>query len=193
MKAPILKGEKIVLRPISIKEAASYVRWIKDKRVNRFLIIDGKGLTLEKEKKIIKQFLESKASMNWSIFIQLNKLIGTTGITVNKIHRRCSWGIFIGDKNYWGQGYGADVLETVLKYCFNKLELNRVELSVFPFNPRAIECYKKCGFRVEGVKKQAVRKDGKFVDDIIMGILKKDYNKLNKKDGLVNDAVFLNH
>ena len=54
-------------------------------------------------------------------------------------------------------------------------------MGVFKFNPRGIRCYKKCGFKIEGIKKQSVRKNGKFVDEIIMGITKDDYNKLNKK------------
>lgn len=119
--------------------------------------------------------------MNWSIFIEKENLIGTTGIIINKIHRKCSWGIFIGDKNYWGHGYGTDVLKTVLKYCFKKLKLNRVELGVFPHNPRGKRCYEKCGFKVEGIKRQAIKKNGKFIDEIIMGITKSDYKKLNKK------------
>lgn len=181
MKAPILRGKKIILWPINIKEAADYVRWIKDNQVNKFLIIDGRGLTLEKERKIIRRFLGDKFKMNWSIFTKEENLIGTTGIIFNKIHEKCSLGIFIGNKNYWGQGLGTDVLKTVLKYCFKKLKLNRVELGVFPHNLRGQRCYEKCGFKIEGVKRQAINKNGKFIDEIIMGIIKSDYKKLRNK------------
>ncbi|OGF22233.1 hypothetical protein A3D45_00740 [Candidatus Falkowbacteria bacterium RIFCSPHIGHO2_02_FULL_42_9] len=183
MKAPILKGEKVILRPINIKEAAHYLRWIKDGQVNKFLIIDGRGLTLEKEKKIIKQFLGHKAKMNWSIYTQDGGHIGTTGLhdIDSKKHFKAMWGIFIGDKSYWGQGLGTDVLKTVLKYCFGKLKLNRIELGVFKFSPRGQRCYEKCGFRVEGIKRQAIKKNGKFIDEIIMSITKDDYNKLNPR------------
>ena len=143
--------------------------------------MDGKGLNLGKEKEYIKNSLINKSKLNWAIYTNQGALIGTTGINgIDRINKKCSWGIFIGDKNYWGQGLGTDVLRIILKYAFNKLKLNRVELGVFPHNPRGIRCYEKCGLKVEGVKRQAIRKNGKFIDDIIMGITKDDYNKLNK-------------
>ena len=181
MKGPILKGKKVILKPINIREAADYVRWIKDGQVNKFLIIGGQGLTIEKEKQTIKKFLADKSKMNWSIFTEEENLIGTTSIVISRIHKRCSWGIFIGNKNYWGQGLGTDALKTVLRYCFNKLKLNRVELGVFTFNPRGLRCYEKCGFKKEGIKKQAIKKNGRFIDEIIMGITKSDYKKLRNK------------
>lgn len=182
MKAPTLKGRRVILKPLKISQAENFLRWIKDNQVNKFLIVDGRGLTLEKEKEYIKNSLADKKRMNWAIYTKDGAHIGNTGLhDIDKKNLKAVWGIFIGDKNYWGQGLGTDTLRTVLEYCFKKLKLNRVELGVFKFNPRGQRCYKKCGFRVEGVKKQAIKKNGKFIDDIIMGITKNDYNKLNKK------------
>ncbi|MDO8668320.1 MAG: GNAT family protein [bacterium] len=182
MKAPILKGEKIILKPLAISQAENFLRWIKDDEVSRFLIIDGRGLTLNKEKEYIKNSLTDKSKLNWAIFTDSGEHIGSTGLhDINRKNLKAVWGIFIGDKNYWNQGLGTDVLKTVSKHCFKKLKLNRVELGVFPHNPRGKRCYEKCGFKVEGVKKQAIWKNGRFIDEIIMGITKDDYKKLINK------------
>jgi len=181
MKAPILKGKKVILKPLEISQAENYIRWLKDPAVNIFLAKDYRDLNLKKEKEYIKKFDKSQTIINWAIYTKDGAHIGSTGLKEidSKNDLKAVWGIFIGDKNYWGKGHGTDVLKTVLKYAFSKLKLNRVELIVFPFNKRGIRCYEKCGFKIEGVKRQAVRKNGKFFDDVIMGITKSDYKKLN--------------
>lgn len=183
MKAPILRGKEIVLKPLDINQAGNYLCWLKDLQVNRFLKMDFSGLNLKKEREYIKNSLLNKSKLNWAIYTKGGIHIGNTGLhdIDKKKNLKAIWGIFIGDRNYWGKGLGTDVLKTVLKYCFIKLKLNRVELGVFKFNPRAIKCYEKCGFKQEGIKKQAVRKNGKFIDEIIMGIIKSEYKKLNNK------------
>ena len=57
------------------------------------------------------------------------------------------------------------------------MNLNRIELSVLKNNLRAINFYKKIGFKEEGINRQAIYKNGEFVDVIIMGILKEDFQK----------------
>jgi len=55
-------------------------------------------------------------------------------------------GITIGRKDYWGKGYGADVVNQLTEFCFNSLGVRRVYLKVLHSNLRAIKCYEKCGF-----------------------------------------------
>lgn len=61
--------------------------------------------------------------------------------------------MIVGEKNYWGRGYGTEALSLLIKYCFNTLNLYRVELEVFEFNKRAIKVYQKCGFKEEGQRR----------------------------------------
>ena len=84
-------------------------------------------------------------------------------------------GIVIGEKEYWGKGYGTEAVKTMLRYAFHELGLNRVELETYSFNPRAQRCYERAGFRREGVRRGALYRDGKFHDIIIMGILREEF------------------
>lgn len=179
MKAPILKGKKVILKPLHISQAENYFRWLKDEKVNKFLSADFNDLNLKKETAYIKKSNKEKNSFRWAIYAKSGAHIGTTALHDIEVKQnlKAIWGIFIGEKNYWGKGLGTDVLKTVLKFSFDKLKLNRVELGVFPFNKRAIKCYKKCGFKKEGLHRQTINKNGKFVDIIIMSILKSDYKK----------------
>jgi RimJ/RimL family protein N-acetyltransferase len=186
MIGPILKGEKVILKPIKVSEAENYLRWLKDSRVSKFISTDGKNLNLRKERKIIREIRKSKAKMIWSIHIEGGVHIGNSGLNDIDLKRskKAVFGIIIGEKSHWNQGYGTDVLKTILRFSFGKLGLNRVELSVFPQNIAGFRCYAKCGFKEEGIKRKSILKRGKYLDEIIMGILKEDYKKLKiKKPG----------
>jgi len=90
-------------------------------------------------------------------------------------------GIHIGEKNYWGKGFGTDAIKTFVKYLFDTLDINRIELDTFDENIRAIKAYQKCGFKIEGVLREARLIEGKFHDVIIMGMTRKDYLKIANK------------
>jgi len=55
-------------------------------------------------------------------------------------------GIRIGEKDYWGKGYGKDAIRSLVNYCFAATDVERVWLKVLPNNTRAIRCYERCGF-----------------------------------------------
>jgi RimJ/RimL family protein N-acetyltransferase len=91
-------------------------------------------------------------------------------------------GIVIGDKNYWGQGYGTDAVRAVLRWAFDYLNLNRVWLTVYDYNERAFRCYAKCGFRHEGTMRQAKYADGEHHDELMMGILRDEFQQQEEAD-----------
>ena len=79
--------------------------------------------------------------------------------------------------DYRGKGYGKATYQLLLKYCFNYLNLNRVWLSVLETNTIAISLYKKVGFILEGRQRQAIFREGKYVDYLMMSILREEYNE----------------
>jgi len=72
-------------------------------------------------------------------------------------------------------------MELLVKYGFNTLNMNRIELSVYDFNIRAFSTYQKVGFLEEGRKRQARYHNGKYQDEIIMAILREDWEKKVRK------------
>lgn len=88
--------------------------------------------------------------------------------------RTCELSVEIGDKAYWGKGYGRDTIRLLLHYAFNHRNLNRVWLITHSENERAIRCYRACGFVEEGRLRQHIWLDGRFVDHVYMGTLKNE-------------------
>lgn len=87
-------------------------------------------------------------------------------------------GIVIGDKNLWGHGYGNEATKLILEYGFKHLKLHRIQLMVLDFNKRAQHLYKKLGFVVEGIQREARLVNGEWHDVILMGILEKEFERL---------------
>ena len=99
------------------------------------------------------------------------KCIGQCALfNFNETSQTCELGITIGDKAYWGHGYGRDALQCLLDYAFRLRNIRRVYLSVNGNNPRAIRAYESCGFIEEGRLRAHVWNDGKFIDLVFMGL-----------------------
>ncbi len=110
--------------------------------------------------------------------IDEGKFIGECGVkSVDWKNRKTEIYIFLG-KDYVEKGYGTDAMKVLLNFIFNEMNLHKVKLSVFSFNTRAIKCYKKCGFRVEGTLREELYKKGRYYDLIMMGILKEEFIKV---------------
>ncbi len=86
-------------------------------------------------------------------------------------HKSAMLSVGIGEPAYRGKGYGSDAMRLILKYAFCELNLHRVGLTVFSYNTQAIRAYEKVGFVREGALRQAIHRDGRRYDLIIMGIL----------------------
>ncbi|WKZ40312.1 MAG: GNAT family protein [Anaerolineales bacterium] len=113
-----------------------------------------------------------------------DRLLGETDLDITSWASRDAFvGIGIGDRADWGRGYGTDAMQLILRYAFAELNLHRVSLSVFEYNPRAIRSYEKCGFRIEGRRRSALLKDGKRWDMFYMGILLEEWMELNNDKG----------
>jgi len=74
-------------------------------------------------------------------------------------------------RSHWGRGHGSEVTRLVLAHAFEVLDLHRVALSVFAFNPRAQRAYENAGFVVEGRRRDVLRWDGAWHDEIVMAAL----------------------
>lgn len=112
----------------------------------------------------------------WAIETKDGKFIGGCGVNhMDRKNRVARVGIFIGDKQYQDKGYGTDAMRVLLKFLFEEYNVNKVKLSVFDYNRRAIRSYEKCGFQTEVVCREAVYRYGKYHDLRNMAILKEAY------------------
>ncbi len=181
MKPPILKGDRVILKSLSIKDAPFFISWFGDKEVVRYLLVQ-KPVSLPEEKKWIKDSIKAKDKVVWSIWVD-GKLIGNCMLRLDPKNKAADLGLVIGDKKEWGKGYAPEVVGLLGGYTFTKLKFNRFSLTVHDGNTRAIKAYKKVGFKEEGRLRKAhwnlISKS--FEDQILMSILKEEWIKNIRK------------
>lgn len=165
-------GEKVCLRAYKEEDIEKVTSFVNDKELKKFLVTDIPfPMSLWEEDEWIKSQKSNKnGEYNFAIEdIKTKRYIGGCGIqNVNWLTRVATVGIMIGDKDYLGKGYGTDAMKVLMNFIFKDMNIHKIRLSTFSFNVRAQKSYEKCGFKVEGILKDEVFKDGKYYDEIVM-------------------------
>jgi len=175
----MIYGERIRLRAIEREDVPRFVGWLNDQEVRQHLKLRLPLSMTEEEAWFVSVqqrppeerplTIEIKTPTGW-------RAIGNIGLTnINWYDRSAEVGIFIGEKQYWNQGYGREAMRLMLRHAFNTLNLNRVGLHVYETNQRGIRSYENVGFVHEGRLRQGRYQDGKFVDVILMSILRSEW------------------
>ena len=164
--------------------AKAMARWNSDSEYFRLLDSDPPRLWSEqKTKEWLEKDIEKENLTDFFFAIRTldgENLIGFVGLSGLDWNQGDAWiGIGLGEREYWGKGYGTDAMQTLLCYAFTELNLRRVSLTVFDYNPRAIRSYEKCGFVMEGTARGVLHREGRRWDWHHMGILKEEWNLLN--------------
>ncbi|MFD3155336.1 GNAT family N-acetyltransferase [Haloimpatiens sp. FM7330] len=171
----MLKGTKVLIKSIETKDINILYNILSDEEVRKY---DGAYIILPSRECIIENIdkIRNNNKVKYlSIVNEKNIVIGyLTYRQAQDAPNIYSLGITVG-KKFWHRGYGQDSINTILKYLFLNRNAHRVELEVVELNKRAIKCYKKCGFKEEGIKKQRYFVEGKYIDVLIMAILKSEY------------------
>ncbi|MCA1899139.1 MAG: GNAT family N-acetyltransferase [Chloroflexi bacterium] len=182
----ILSGDLVRLSAFDPEEIAkAYFNWMRDSELQRLFGSEASALYSEKsETKFFEKMVKEENPANHFFSIRKledNRLLGDINLdVVNEWGSRDAFvGLGIGDRNDWGKGYGTDAMKIILRFAFAELNLRRVTLTVFEYNPRAIRSYEKAGFRHEGRLRGALLRDGKRWDILYMGILAEEWKEMN--------------
>lgn len=171
----MIYGEKTRLRRVEREDIPTFVRWFNDPEVREFLMMYRPLSTAEEEKWFEGQ-LEDQDSELFAIETADGVHIGNIGLhRINWRDRKAELGIVIGEKEYWGKGYGSDAIRTLLCFAFEEMNLHRVFLRAFEDNARGIRAYEKCGFQHEGRLREAIYRKGRYYDELRMGILDHEF------------------
>lgn len=170
---PTLTGERVVLRPVTVDDVPGLAAMLADPDGRR---LTGTHATFTGEQ--LRTWYATRAgqadrldlavvdreSGRYAGEVVLNDLDGD--------NLCCGFRISLGPAAR-GRGLGTEATRLVVGYAFG-LGLHRVELEVYAFNPRALAVYEKAGFVREGVRRDALRWDGEWVDAIMMAVLAPD-------------------
>ena len=178
-----MEGKLVRLRGYEKFDLDAVMKWVKDEEITDLLggdLLIYPVSSLGEEKFIESAALPSDKKKTFVIeTLTDRRYIGSIGFNViNWTNRSAEVGIVISEKPLWGKGYGTDAMRVMMRLAFDKMNLRRLWLYVFDYNPRAIASYEKCGFKREGVLRQEHFARGKYHDSIVMGILESEYRAL---------------
>lgn len=89
--------------------------------------------------------------------------------------------------NYWDRHFGTRMMELIKQYCFGYLNMHRIWLMVLDSNEKAKHLYEKAGFIKEGVHREAILRKNKYIDYIVMGMLRSEFENLTNNNE--NDII----
>ncbi len=171
-----IEGKRVYLSPMSLDDAEKYVKWLNDFKVTDGLNGSQNMVTLEGEKEWITNQTKEGNFQFAIIRTADNELIGNCGFNkIDQVNGTGNIGIFIGEEENRGKGYGTEALKLLISFGFDYLNLNNIMLSVYSFNERAIKCYKKLGFKEIGRRREAYIKCNERYDDIFLDMLRSEY------------------
>ena len=178
----ILKGELVRLSAFDPEEMSkAYAGSKPDSELKRLMdSYPARVYSVKASKDSFKKMIDEATPQNHFFSIRAledNRLLGDIDFSVinNWMGRNAFVGISILNRDDWGKGYGTDAMKIGLRFAFTELNLNRVTLNTFEYNPRAIRSYEKVGFKHEGRMRGALLKDGKRWDMLFMGILREEW------------------
>jgi RimJ/RimL family protein N-acetyltransferase len=174
-------GDKIKLRFMTKADTAISWQWRNQQPVKDHFSGHPFDVSKEQEEEWFERAVEANEShVVFTIVIQTSDtLAGLTFLKqINTIHRQAEFAILI-DEKYSGMGIGSEACYKTLDYAFRELGLHRVWLKVREDNIAAIKIYERCGFRMEGLLRDDVFKQGSFRNQLIMSVLEGEFTGKN--------------
>ena len=180
VKIHFIIGAQIYLRPLEKEDLSEeYLGWLNDPEVSRYLESGIFPCTRDELEKFYEQVTGSRDQVILAIVDkEKDQHIGNVKLgPINWLHRKATFGILIGEKEFWGKGIGEEATRLMVEYGFFRLNLRRIELGVYAEHKAAIRSYEKVGFRIEGRLRESLFREGKYTDGLWMGLLRSEYKR----------------
>ncbi len=168
MHNPVAIGEKLYLRKLEWSDLeGDYFNWLNDETVTRFLTYGVSPHTRER----MEAYYRDVALSNDNILLAVidkdsDKHIGNTRLgPIDRVKKTAPVGIMIGNREFWGKGYGAEAIRLTAEYAFRMLDLNEVTAGVTIINYGSLHAFQKAGFKIEGKTGEKFRLDGEYYDN----------------------------
>ncbi|HKL12469.1 MAG TPA: GNAT family protein [Halanaerobiales bacterium] len=174
-------GKKIMLREYQENDLGHMMDWINDPNIVKFL---SDRFLYPQSRSQVENFLNKTMDENWAGFVISDRETGDylgqiDFVEIDEKNGCAEVALVIGDTNDASKGIGTEAMQLMMDFGFNNLRLNRIELSCWDYNERAINLYKKLGFTEEGRKRKNRFFDGEYHDEVFFGILREEWQELD--------------
>jgi RimJ/RimL family protein N-acetyltransferase len=182
LKKNYYEEDGIALKGIDKEEfVENMYNWINDDEVTYYMYTGIRPANTEKLDDEYKNLISGENVIFSVIDLKNKRTVGFAGLyNISWQARHAEFRIIMGDKNTHGKGIGTIVTSFLVRYAFEKLNLNKVWLGVNAKNAGAVRCYEKAGFAKEGTLRQEIYRNGVYYDALRMSVLREEYDKKTK-------------
>ena len=174
---------------LQMENIYTHFRWNNDPELNRLdSEIPYEEETFGEFKKRFEAlcYNPSPNHFDFEIHAEEGELIGVAYVArISEHNRHGLIGITIGDRDYWGKGYGRESMRLTLKFCFQTLDLHRVSAETFEYNTAWRDLVEGMGFVQEGTAREYLYREGRFWDKMNYSLLESEYDELYDEERIV--------
>lgn len=175
----LLMGKQLKLGPLREKDLDTLAKWYEDVEFLRFY--DFHPATPKTREQLVSIYKNGGSDEFIPLAVRKtddDELLGLVEIDGISYNNRFAWiSIGLGSEAERGRGYGYEALSLAIRFAFNELNLERLQLNVISYNTAGIRLYEKLGFKKEGVYREAVLRDGNRSDLYLYGLLRKEWTQ----------------
>jgi RimJ/RimL family protein N-acetyltransferase len=175
-----IAGSRIVLREYALTDSVDIHRWRSDPQTTVWMGPKFRQPIAIEEQRIRLERIIGHPTED-AVYCAIadkgtSRYLGGIDLTgIDWIDKRAVLSIVIGEEADRGKGYGSEAIQLLLRHAFGKMQLHRIELNVSARNGRAVACYQRNGFQIEGRKREHTFVNGEYSDDIQMAILENEH------------------
>ena len=181
MKPHEINGQAVDLLPFTVKMVSnSFVAWLNDPEVNKFLEVRHSRVTRKKQREIVRKCIKSSDTWYWAIATKTGDIIGSIKIKSDN-YGVGEVGLFIGDANYWNRGIATETIRIISQWAESQKNFRKLSAGSYSINQGSISAFVKNGFKVEGSRESHIIDESLGPLDIILlgKILSESKNKLH--------------
>lgn len=182
-------GSAVSIKPFNCEKIYSeeYLRWLRDREVLVTLNLTSylkKPIEVSEVEQYCRALIESENNIFCAIHERCTDLfIGTCKIGgIDEFSGVADIGIMIGEKRFWGKGFGSETISLLSDYAFNELSMRKLTGGAMSSNKPMLNIFDRLGFVKEGVRRKQDRVGSDFVDHILFGCFKNEFKSLLKRE-----------
>lgn len=168
----MLRGEYVTLRVPETDDSGIITGWQNDRDVTKYTTLVN-PLSKKAQQDYIREIWLDKNSRTFIIETEDQIPIGLCSLyDIDWINSTAGISVVLYAKNCWGRGYGYDTVRTLSNYGLYEININTLHVKIIEGNERAIRCFEKAGYEVEGTLLKRVFKEGRHMNIVSMSTYK---------------------
>ncbi|MCL4306302.1 GNAT family N-acetyltransferase [bacterium] len=189
LHTPFLRGKKVTLRAVDDADIPLIADLINDPDVYLNLLLTGPNRTQD-TREFVDKMSKSEDNQIFAVCGHDDRWIGMMGlIRIDFVHRNATSGVWIGRPEDRGKGYATDAKMLLCYHAFCTLNLHKLYTFSYEFNTASQKFNEKCGYKVEGRRREHLFRAGRYWDSIETGLLRTEWlpiwEKYRENDDLI--------